>query len=97
MKNILVVLGLCALTAACGTGATDGTSLTTMGKMKSCLTEQAMQTLTDGSLYTNGIKTTAKTISQSCIKSLAMENLGIDAQTTQMATTILSAMQATKQ
>ena len=36
MKNILVVLGLCALTSACGTGATDGTSLTTMGKMKSC-------------------------------------------------------------
>ena len=98
MKNILFVLCLSMLTAACGTGtSTDGTSLGTVGKMKNCLTEEAMKTLTDGSLYTNGVKATAKTISDTCIERLALESLGIDSQTTQMATTILTTLQAAKQ
>ena len=53
-----------------------------------------MQSLTNGTLYANGVSATAKSISNSCIKSLAMEHLGIDTQTTQMATTILSALKA---
>ncbi len=90
-KTIFGLLAGTLLLSGCAT-STDGTNLTTMGKMKTCLTEKAMQTLTDGSLYTNGVTATAKTISNSCIKSLAMEHLGIDTQTTQMATTILSAL-----
>ena len=89
-KNLLSILAGCSLLAGCA--ASDATNLTTMGKMKTCLTEQAMQTLTDGSLYANGVSATAKTISNTCIKSLAMEHLGINTQTTQMATTILSAL-----
>ena len=89
-KNLLSVLAGCLLLAGCA--GSDATNLTTMGKMKTCLTEQAMQTLTDGSLYTNGVTATAKTISNTCIQSLALEHLGIDTQTTQMATTILSAL-----
>ncbi len=92
-KTIFGLLTGTLLLSGCAT-STDGTNLTTMGKMKTCLTEQAMQTLADGSLYTNGVSATAKTISNSCIKSLAMEHLGINTQTTQMATTILSALKA---
>ena len=92
-KSLFLIAGICLLTSAC---ATSGTDTTTMGKMKTCLTEKAMTSLTDGSLATNGITATAKTISSSCLQSLAMNNLGIDAQTTQMATTILSALSATK-
>ena len=91
-KNLFLIAGICLLTSACATSITDST----MGKMKTCLTEQAMQSLTDGSLTTNGITATAKTISNSCLKSLAMQNLGIDNQTTQMATTILSTLSAAK-
>lgn len=91
-KNLFLIAGICLLTSACATSGTDST----MGKMQSCLTEQAMQSLTDGSLATNGITATAKTISNSCLKSLAMQNLGIDNQTTQMATTILSALSTAK-
>ncbi len=95
-KNTLFLLGACLFVSACATSGTDTANLTTMGKLRICLTEQATQSLTDGSLYTNGVSSTAKTISNACIKSLAMEHLGIDTQTTQMATTILSAMKATK-
>ena len=95
-KNILFLLGGCLLVSACAVSGTDTTNLTTMGKMRVCLTEKATQSLTDGTLYANGVSATAKTISNNCIKSLAMEHLGIDTQTTQMASTILSAMQATK-
>jgi len=91
-KNIMFILGVCLLTASCA--SSDVTNLSTMGKMKNCLTEKAMQSLTDGTLYVNGVSSTAKTISNGCIKSLAMEHLGIDTQTTQMATTILSALKA---
>lgn len=94
-KSMLFLLGLCFLTAGCAASGVDG-STTTMGRMKTCLTNEAMTSLTNGTLYTNGVSATAKTISGYCIKSLAMENLGIDTQTTQMATTILSAMQAAK-
>ena len=93
-KNILYILFACALTTSCATSERDGMNLSTVAKMKSCLSEQAMQSLTNGTLYVNGISATAKTISNSCIKSLAMEHLGIDAQTTQMATTILSTLKA---
>ncbi len=92
-KNIFVLIASTLLLAGCA-GSTDGTNLTTMGKMKTCLTEQGMQALANGSLYTNGVSATAKTISNDCIKSLAMEHLGIQNQTTQMATTILSALKA---
>ena len=92
-KTLFLIAGICLLTSAC---ATSGTDTSTMGKMKTCLSEKAMQTLVDGSLTTNGISATAKTISSSCLQSLAMQNLGIDTQTTQMATTILSALSATK-
>lgn len=91
-KNLFLIAGICLLTSACATTGSD----TMMGKMQSCLTEKAMQTLTDGSLATNGLTATAKSISNSCLQSLAMQNLGIDNQTTQMATTILSTLSAAK-
>lgn len=94
-KNILFVMGGCLLLSACATSGTDTTNLTTMGKMRVCLTEKATQSLVDGTLYANGVSATAKTISNDCIKSLTMEHLGINTQTTQMATTILSALKAT--
>ncbi len=93
-KNIMFIMAACLLTAACASSNGDIANLSTMGKMKSCLTDQAMQSLTNGTLYANGVSATAKSISNSCIKSLAMEHLGIDTQTTQMATTILSALKA---
>lgn len=95
-KCILFVLGICALTTACATSETDGMSLGTVAKMRTCLTERAMQTVTDGSLYTNGVTATAKTIANSCVQSLALESLGIDSQATTMATTILSTLSAAK-
>ena len=93
-KNIMFMLGVCLLTASCASTGGDVANLSTMGKMKNCLSEQAMQSLTNGTLYANGVSATAKEISNTCIKSLAMEHLGIDTQTTQMATTILSALKA---
>ncbi|MBQ9090568.1 MAG: hypothetical protein IJY58_05930 [Alphaproteobacteria bacterium] len=94
-KHILFTIGFCLLTSACATTGTDVAQVSTMTKLQPCLTEKAMQSLTDGSLYTNGLTATAKTIANSCLKSMAMERLGIDEQTTQLATTILSGLKAT--
>lgn len=94
-KHILLTVSLCLLTSACATTGSDVANVGSMTKLQPCLTEKAMQSLTDGSLYTNGVTATAKTIASSCLKSMAMERLGLDEQTTQLATTILSGLKAT--
>ena len=92
-KYLMISFVSCLLTTACATGGIVS-STTMMGKLKSCLTEQSWQVISDGTLGTQGLSATAKNISQTCLKNLALENVGLDNQTTQMATTILSTLTA---
>ncbi|MBR4927618.1 MAG: hypothetical protein IKY98_04755 [Alphaproteobacteria bacterium] len=91
-KYLMISVIICSLTTACATNSGD-TSTTITGKLKSCLTEQSWQVLMNGTLGTQGLSTTAKSISETCLKNLALEHIGLENQTTQMATTILSALQ----
>ncbi len=91
-KYLMISLMVCSLTTACATNGGD-TSTTITGKLKSCLTEQSWQVLMNGTLGAQGLGATAKSISETCLKNLALENIGLENQTTQMANTILSALQ----
>lgn len=91
-KYLMISVIFCSLTTACATNSGD-TSTSITGKLKSCLTEQSWQVLMNGTLGTQGLSTTAKSISETCLKNLALEHIGLENQTTQMATTILSALQ----
>lgn len=92
-KGLFLVLGLCLMTTACATESTGNV----MTKMKTCLTEQGWQVVVDGTLYNNGMSATAKQISTTCLNELSVQDMGIEPQTTQMATTILTALSSAKQ
>ncbi|MBR5130458.1 MAG: hypothetical protein IKV03_06810 [Alphaproteobacteria bacterium] len=93
MKKIILTSAICLLTTAC---ATDG-SISVMTKLKNCLTEKSWTAVADGTLYNNGINTTAKQISEICLNELSLQDMGIENQTAQTATTILNAMASAKQ
>lgn len=93
-KGLFLILGMCLFSAAC---ATDNTGTSVVAKMKTCLTEQGWQVILDGTLYMKGMSTTAKQVSETCISQLSLQDMGIESQTTQMATTILTALSSAKQ
>ena len=93
MKKIILASAICLLTSAC---ATDG-SFSIMTQLKTCLTEKGWNAVTDGTLYNNGMSATAKQISEVCLNELSLQDMGIENQTTQTATTILNALASAKQ
>lgn len=93
-KNLILTFGICLLTVACASSDNAGNNI--MAKIKTCLTEQSWQVISDGTLYNNGITTTAKQISNTCLTSLSLTDAGIEPQTTQMATTLLNALASAK-
>ena len=94
-KSLALIAGICLLATACATSENSGQSIT--AKLKTCLTEQSWQVISDGTLYTNGLSDTAKMISNTCLTSLSLTDAGIEPQTTQMATTLLNAIASAKQ
>ena len=94
MKKVLFAISVgCLFAGACATQSTGNV----MSKMKTCLSEQGWQVVVDGTLYNNGMSATAKQISETCLNQLSLQDAGIDSQTTQMATTILTALSSAKQ
>ena len=94
MKKIILASAICLLTSAC---ATNGVGGNMMVKLKTCLTEKGWTTIADGTLYNNGISATAKQISETCLNELSLQDMGIENQTAQTATTILNALVSAKQ
>lgn len=94
MKKIILASAICLLASAC---TTDGTGGNMMGKLKTCLTEKGWTTIAEGTLYNNGISATAKQISETCLNELSLQDMGIENQTVQTATTILNALVSAKQ
>ena len=94
MKKIILASAICLLTSAC---ATNGAGGNLMVKLKTCLTEKGWTAVADGTLYSNGISTTARQISEVCLNELSLQDIGIENQTTQTATTILNALVSAKQ
>lgn len=94
MKKIILASAICLLTSAC---ATNGAGGNMMVKLKTCLTEKGWTAVADGTLYNNGINTTARQISEVCLNELSLQDLGVENQTAQTATTILNALVSAKQ
>lgn len=94
MKKIILASAICLLTSACATNGTGGNVMT---KLKTCLTEKGWAAVADGTLYNNGINTTARQISEVCLNELSLQDLGIENQTAATATTILNALVSAKQ
>lgn len=92
-KMLLAVSFVCFLTSACATNSTGNV----MAKMKTCLTDEGWKAVLDGSLYNDGMSATSKQISETCLDKLSLQDIGIESQTSQMATTILTALSSAKQ
>ena len=90
MRKFLIIglmLGLCACQT---TAKTSNTSLSV------CLTNKAYAALSDGSLLTTELKTLASDISTSCLKQLALEKAGLNDESLNAATTLLTALKNSK-
>ena len=87
----LLVLGLVLTLCACNnTANTSNTSL------NACLTQKAYASFNDGSLFTTDIKTLAKNISTTCLKQLALEKAGLNEESLNAATNVLTALKNSK-
>ena len=89
-KIILCIAAATALTACQQTADTSNTSL------NACLTAKAYAAVNDGSAFTADIKTTAKNISATCIKQLALQKAGLNEEALTATTNLLTALQEAK-
>ena len=86
MRKFLIIglmLGLCACQ---NTANTSNTSLNV------CLTNKAYAALNDGTLLTTDMKTLATNISKTCLRQLALEKSGLDNESFNAVTTLLTAL-----
>lgn len=76
MKKTIAMIFTVASLSACSflnTNTANTTTANANAKMQACLLTEATNMLTDGSIYTQNIKTSAKSISNTCAKKLALE------------------------
>jgi len=91
MKKIILSIAAVTMLSACQqTADTSNTSL------NACLTAKAYAAVNDGSAFTTDIKTTAKSISTSCIKELALQKSGLNEEALTATTNLLMALKASK-
>ena len=93
MKKAFLVLSLillsgCADLLSSTTGSSDQTS--TRARMHSCMLSEAQSRLQAGTLFANPIRTTAKELTSTCMKKLALESVGISEQSQTDATNIIN-------
>lgn len=91
MKKYLILAAVLGL-AACDTLSALQSS--EMGSLNSCMLTEAQTRLSAGTLFTSGVSTTAKDISQTCIKKLALQKAGLDETALNSATTIINSLKA---
>lgn len=97
MKKI-TLLGLAIILSACsdlsalsgGNTASDSTK----AKMQSCLLMEGNSRFQAGTLFTQGIKATAKDMVSTCMKKLALESMGISAESQTAAENIIANLQS---
>lgn len=86
MKKLIALVFTAVAMSACATMGTtaDGTATTSATrtavyqaneKMQICMLNEATAMLTDGSIYNQNIRTSAKSISKICAQKLAIESL----------------------
>lgn len=91
MKKYLLLAAVLGLAACESFSALQSSE---MGSLNSCMLTEAQTRLTAGTLFTSGIKATAKDISQGCIKKLALQKAGLDETALNSATSIISSLRA---
>ena len=91
MKKYFIVAAVLGL-AACESLSMLQTS--DMGKLNSCMMDEAQVRLNAGTLFNNSVMTTAKSISQECIKKLALQKAGLDDSALNAATSIINSLKA---
>lgn len=94
MKKILFALvGASLLTAACAANnTTTGTTASKKSRLHACASEEAVNAISNGTAFTNGLTQTAQNITKSCLKKLALEDSGLDQETLNLTSTLLSNM-----
>ena len=91
MKKIILCGALASMLCAC-----QQTADTSNASLNACLTAKAYAAVNDGSAFTTDIKTTAKNISSSCLKELALQKSGLSEEALTATTNLLTALKAAK-
>ncbi len=90
MKKIIGILAVISALTACEslTSATKDDPIKV--RMRACMVNEATAKFKAGTLANADIKTTAKEISTTCVKKLALQSAGLDTtETTTMATSVI--------
>jgi len=90
MHKLFIASAALLLTACTQPANTSNTTL------NACLTQKAYGTLNDGTLFTTDIKTLATNISTTCLKQLALEKSGLNAESMTAAINVLASLKAAK-
>lgn len=92
-KQLLGLVAAGLLLAGCETtGTASATSTTGAGGLKACAMENAVNAVADGSVFTNGVRPTASSISSKCLKQLAMTKMGLEQPTADMVENMLNVL-----
>ena len=86
--SLVLLAGCTDILGAVGNGGTDSSS--TQSRMHSCMLSEAQSRLQAGTLFANPISTTAKDLTSTCMKRLALESMGISQQSQEDATNIIT-------
>lgn len=96
MKIHAVVLNFAmvmALAACAGQGiSTDTSSQTVSTGLRACLMAQAANKIQDNTVFTVGITETAKEITTTCLKNLALQSAGLEEETLTLSQSILTTL-----
>lgn len=90
------LLGAVIMLAACSefSGLSgSGTASSANAQMKTCLFAEANSRYQAGTLFTAGIKETASDLVKTCMKKLALQSVGISAESQSTAENIISNLQ----
>lgn len=96
MKKIILSLFLVFMVSACeniSQLASNSSDTSVKAKMHTCLVNEATSKYQAGTLFTQGISATAQELVGTCVKKLALQSAGIDAESQSMATSIIQNLQ----
>ena len=93
MKKIISILAVVSALTACGSMSEQinaNKEGTAKARLTACMTNEATAKFKAGTLAKTDVKTTAKEISTTCVKKLALQSAGLDTtETTTMATSVI--------
>lgn len=95
MKKYICLLTAALCLSACQIGQqTETLSLEQKSALKTCLMNESLAAVQNGTAFTADLSDLAQTIAKSCVKKQALQNLGIDEESASWAQNILSSVTA---